>query len=1016
MRDKLLTLLGIDSGEESVSMLLTQSIFLGIFIGAFDITAHSLLLSVFDEKMMARGYVISGITGIIFISFYVFLQGKLSYKNFTFVNLSIVSVITLLLWTATSLSSAKWIVFVVFIMFGPLNILVLKGFPQKSGSLSNHAFVKKISRRANTGVIMGILIISFTIPLLLTVKFQLQNILLVSACSLAIATGIQAMVVKKMRKTEFDEEQLNENTEVKPDLYFELHTDPFLRIFLIFAALSVLTLFFVQYTFMGATRLKYPDASDMAGFLGLFTGCLMLVTLLAKMIIFPFLLHNYGLRTCLLISSLLVGLITALAIFAGLIMGFSPEQGSGFIVFLALLALSRLFSRSLKDEIEFPSSKVIYHTLDIKFRHWIQSGNPGIISELMVIMAGVLLTLLGLLPFFRLIHFSVLLLLISFVWTAVGLKLFKEYRKAIVVASEKAAGDIAPSNILTEHNTLKNRFSAYIKFRKEYFSLISGDFSSLSAISNKWYVEEIIDSASSGNDLNLLPVLKKASNHTGLDMALRQRSAEVAGVLQKNFVSPLPEKDKLSEAQKSLSGTRTPNTTEILRLLRDSSLQSKRIAIYMIGKFRLTDLLSLVCECLNVEGLAKDAFEVLNALGPGIEKELVRFYLISSGNTRTSRIILQLLCKSCTKETAGFIFSRLMSNSRQLKEISVKCLVNCKFRPSEEEKQKLNQLISDVIRSITWYLSARVCLEKANDKFLLEKINSEIDRWNIFLFNILIITYNEGTISLIRKNLESETIESVIYALELTDIVIAPEIKSQLISLLDVAPDEEKLSNLYQFFPGAIPIRKKLLEDIINRDYNLISLWTKACTLRSITKIECDDLAESVTALLFSPEAIIREESASVIARSRPELYASPSKRLSDSVRNRLDDIIIGKAEKNDLLFEKVLFLSKNFKGIAEDELLPLASEMRYYENLTGTAAETEQDFILWTLDRETQQVRLVYGRDMRLPGKKLIGSDKISFYILSLNAIEEYQFQYPDNSYEILKYIDDIEGNISET
>ena len=64
MRDKLLSALGIESGEESmVLMLLTQSVFLGIFFGAFDISAHSLFLSIFDEKMMARGYVVSGLAG-----------------------------------------------------------------------------------------------------------------------------------------------------------------------------------------------------------------------------------------------------------------------------------------------------------------------------------------------------------------------------------------------------------------------------------------------------------------------------------------------------------------------------------------------------------------------------------------------------------------------------------------------------------------------------------------------------------------------------------------------------------------------------------------------------------------------------------------------------------------------------------------------------------------------------------------------------------------------------------------
>ena len=99
-----------------------------------------------------------------------------------------------------------------------------------------------------------------------------------------------------------------------------------------------------------------------------------------------------------------------------------------------------------------------------------------------------------------------------------------------------------------------------------------------------------------------------------------------------------------------------------------------------------------------------------------------------------------------------------------------------------------------------------------------------------FLFNILSITYDSGSIMKISENLESETVESVNYALEMIDIVIDDSIKPKLISLLDVIPDEEKLKNLYQFFPGEIPHHNKLIEDIINRDYNLLSLWTKACT------------------------------------------------------------------------------------------------------------------------------------------------------------------------------------------
>ena len=94
MKERLFNLLGIEKGEESmVSMLLSQSVFLGIFFGAFDISAHSLFLSVFDEKMMARAYVVSGLAGIILTSAYTWLQTRVKFKNFAIGNLAFVAVL-----------------------------------------------------------------------------------------------------------------------------------------------------------------------------------------------------------------------------------------------------------------------------------------------------------------------------------------------------------------------------------------------------------------------------------------------------------------------------------------------------------------------------------------------------------------------------------------------------------------------------------------------------------------------------------------------------------------------------------------------------------------------------------------------------------------------------------------------------------------------------------------------------------------------------------------------------------
>jgi ATP/ADP translocase len=1010
MRDKLRNLLGIEPGEGSmVSMLLAQSVFLGIFIGAFDIAAHSMLLSTYNEKILARGYFVSGIIGIILTSLYSRFLTRWQFKKIAIITLIIVTVLTLSLWTALIFSTAKWIKFIVFVLFGPLNILVLLGFWGTSDRLFSIKYGRRLLLPADIGLIVGIILISFAIPVLMSLKFHSQTILIISATSVLVATVIQNVIGRQFSLAVIDGEKYAEKPEKRNYLFIGFLEDSYVRTITIFVSLSVLSTFFIQYLFMAVTREQYPVAENMAGFLGVFTGSMMIFILFFKVVVFPFIFNNYGLRTCLIISPILIALFTAIVIPTGLFMGYSPESTGGFMVFFLFLAFSRFISKSLKDTIELPSLKVIYQSIDNKVKSGIHSMMAVTENEMGVFFSGFILTVLGLFSFIKLIHFSVVLLIIVLVWLFVALRLFREYRKSLIKAMESSVVKVSETGISGKRDTLINRFSAYLNFRTDYFSLISGDFSVLNRIRNNWYFEEIVNYAYSKKDINLLPVLKKTVNNTDLEEEVRQHSAEVIGMLNEHSTSLKSDNESISKAIKILSDSRMPQTTEILRLLRDKSVESRKLAIYMIGKFRLTDLLSEVCACMSIPGLTKDAYEVLKTFGSDAEDVLVRYYLITSGNIKLSKTILQLLGESCTGETIGFLFSRLWSNSRLLKETAAKCLIDCKFSPSEEEKQRLNQLISEVIGSITWNLSAKIALERDSDNFILDKINGEINRWNKFLYNILSITYNSGAIDMILENIAIGTFESVTYALEMTDVLVSDSIKPELISLLDVMPDEDKVMNLFQFFPGEIPVRKKLLENIINCDYNLISLWTKACTIRSITRIEDDDMAESVTALLFSPEELIQEESANLILHSKPDLYISASHRISDSIKLRLDKIINGTVVKEEFLFEKMQFLSKIFGVIAEDELLSLAGELKFIKSLDREYFLSSERCIIWPVygDKESNEVHVVFEGEIERLIRKYESGHNLSFYFLPLSAVEEFHFQFPDKSFEVLRYID---------
>ena len=1008
MRDKLFSVLGIESGEESmVSMLLTQSVFLGIFFGAFDISAHSLFLSIFDEKMMAKGYVVSGVAGIILTALYTGLQTRMKFRSFAILNLAIVTLFSLLLWLAIIFSPSKLVIFLVFIMLGPLNILAALGFWGTAGRLFSLRQGKRLFGLVDAGLVVGIIISCYTIPVLLSFKFESHNILLISALSVMIATVVQIIIGSKFSFGTGKEEQKPEKSEKKRSVLTAFREDKYTRIMGIFVALSVLTAFFIQYSFMAVTREQYPSEEDLARFLGIFTGSMMIFTLLVKLLVFSYLIRNYGLRTCLAISPLLVAGFTAMAIIIGMTMGFTPEAASGFLIFFLLLALSRLFSKALKDSIESPSFKVIYQTIDEKIRYEIQSGMDGTVNEIAALSSGLILAGMGVLSFIKLIHFSWVLFIFIIIWGFIAIMLYNEYRKSIRKALETGDEEtVAEDSIKSLFPD--NRFAAENAFRNDYFRLISGDYSPAESNMSPWYFRKIIDHSTSNRDSSLIPLLKKLNSMESLDEENRRLSAEIAKRLEEVVSDGKAESDKIVSARKVLSGSRLPQTTEILRLLRDNSVEAKRLGIFIIGKFRLADMLPEVCDCLNIRGLETDAFSVLKTFGNEAGSELERFYLASSGNLNTSKTILRLLGKIKTRESRIFLFSRLWSNSRVLKESALKCLIEIDFKPDDEEKDKLHQIISETIGIMTWNLSARKSIERSNDAILLKVINTEIVRWRSYLFDILSVTYDRSSIVKIKENLDSETVESVNYALEMIDIVIDEAIKQKLIMLLDAVPDEEKLKNLYQFYPVEVPEYNKLIEDIINRDYNLVSIWTKACVLRNIMEIEGETIAESVVALLFSPEEILQEESARIISQSGRELYRSISHRIPESYRKRLGKIAEGEMDDEEFLLARTLFLHNCFPSVPEDELLSVAAQLKYHKDFLSLSSQATDNTLIWTLSASGIPARVYVSYDGKLSEADINAglSGNISYYTLSLSAADDFNYQYPDSSFEIFRYI----------
>jgi AAA family ATP:ADP antiporter len=1014
MKDRLFKLLGIEHGEESmVSMLLTQSVFLGIFYGAFDISAHSLFLAIFDEKMMARAYVVSGFAGILLTALYTWLQARVRFRNFAIINLIFVTGITIMLWIALLLNPSRWIIFFVFVLLGPLNILAMLGFWGTTGRLFSLRQGKRLFGLVDAGLIIGIIISCYAIPLLLSLNFKSHNILLLSAGSIFVAAFVQVLIGNRFT---FVAGKDRSSEKKRPGLSI-FRKDSYIRIMGIFIALSVMTAFFVQYSFMAVTREQYPAEADMARFLGLFTGSMMIFTLLIKILAFSYLIRNYGLKTCLAIAPYLVAGLTVIALGIGIVLGYTPAATTGFLLFFLLMALSRLFSKALKDSIESPSFKVIYQTVDEKIRYEVQSGIDGTINEIAALSSGLLLAGLGALTFVKLIHFSFVLFGIILLWIFFAIKLYQEYRKSIRESLEAVGSENDSDTHMGSFSDLKSRVAGRILFRSEYFNIIRGDSAFIDATQNKWFINNILEQAEKKMDINLLPALRKISASGSTDEMIRYKAADLIDQLEslkgdyQKLVRILikTEDEKVVNARKLVAGQRLPQTTEILRLLRDNNPESKRYAIYLIGKFRLIDMLPEVCDCLSIPGLETDAVSVIGSFGSEASGELQRRYMSSSGNIFISKIILRLLSLSCTPENSVFMFNRLWSNSRQIKETAIKCLADCGFKADAEEMDKINQLASETIGMITWNISAQVTLAQNNDLELLEVMRKETAGWNHFLFNLLSLAYDPGSLAKIRANIESGTVESVNYALEMIDIVIDESIKAKFVSLIDSLSDEEKLKNLHQFFPGELPQYGQLIEDILNRDYNYISIWARAYTMRHLVTIDNNNIRDSVVALLFSPEKILQEEAAFLLSKADKNVYYEAAYRLERSTGQLTGKIISGEIMQEEFLLERVSFLSGLFTDIPEDELLFLAELIIYKSASEFQSTKEIPDSIIWNIESDFSSYNMAELFENNIAG--YLDTNTVFagsfFYIIPVEAIEDFRNLYPERSYEVFIYFD---------
>jgi AAA family ATP:ADP antiporter len=1017
MKDRLILLKGIEPAKKStIFFLLLQSIFLGIFYGTFDITAHSLFLSIYDEKSLAIAYALSGLAGIVLTYVYKFLKLRIRVKSFITGNFIFISLVTLALWILLMRIPVKTAVYFMLVLFGPLNILAMLGFQSVTGILFNKNGRKKIDESNESGVIAGIMLGCFIIPILLLLKLQVNNMLIISIVSIIVVVVAQIALSK---------ESINAATDIvsgrSNPVISMLKENSFKRIALIFVALSVFALFFIQYSFLAATRLQYPQVYDMAMFLALFAGIMMLFAFLSRLFVFPILARNYGLKFNLVVVPVILAFFTILTIVIGAITGFSDYGSNGFIMFLILLALNRFISRASGESVGSGSIKVIFQPLDQGVWRILGETIKGPFNEIIVLLSCLVLAGLGSFSFMKIIGFSWALLIIIIVWIYISFRLYSEFRRYLLETHKTDVPEQTAGQVEEISGGLSGRAAGMTLFRLNYYKLLTGDMSVLEKTSNRWLIEQVIYHTEIHQDPCMKSALKEISTGKIFDETMRHRAARILAQLEETGGDPWKLQDKtmsskdrqeIIDARKILSGQTLPQTTQILRLLRDKDIESKRFAIYMIGKFHLADMIKEVCDCLGVVELGIDIDVVLKSFGQEATNHLVNAFLRFSGNINISRSLIRLIGSSCSGGSKDFLFTRIWSSSRLIREMATAELIQCRYIAKKQDQPRLYDLISEIVDIVNWNNRVQAVISEAGNTVLDGSICKDNDRWILFLFNLLSITCGYTIVEKIKENIENSSSSAISYAYEIIDIITDETIKYKLINLIDIIACKEKIKNTKKYLQVAMDEYYQIAEDILNRDYNCTSIWVKASTLRTMGELPGNDLRESVNAMLFSPEKILWEEASLLINRVDKTIFRPVLQRIEKERRQLIERIIAGQIIQKELIYEKLLFLSSVFAGIPEDMLLQLTDSLVYSEVFPSIESGEQNMFLLWAFDTGRKRVTpfLLQADNVNLVRKYCIGSQIKDYYMLPLDNIEETGSRLPVLLSDTYSYIDSIE------
>lgn len=898
--------LNIEKEERSVVfLLLTQSVFLGIFAGALDVGANSLFLDVYSADQMPRAFMISGAVGIMFTSFYTYFQKKIPFRLFTILNLLIVIILAGALRFGYSYTDDPRVTFALLVLMGPLIIVSMLGFWGTAGRYFTLREGKRLFGIIDTGSVVGMILAFYAVPVLVRFNFKVYDTLLIGLGSLLVALLFQVIVLQKHQLIAIP---VRSKDKKKRSGFFSLFRKRYTSLMAFFVVLSVITAFFIHYSFMWATEANYSDNRELTSFLGAFFGTMMIFTVVIKSTLYGWLMKNYGLRITLLISPALLLILTVIAAAVGGIFGYTAEAAS-FTLFFLVIALSKLFNKSLKDAIESPSMKILYQSLESDERFDIQAKIDGVVNEFTAFGAGVLMAGMLLLSFVTVIHFSYILIFLLIIWVILGLALYRSYRKTLndSLADVRSTAKLADTAIVekTVDISVAPMYRDILKL-DPYFYYYAGaenliDILGVQDISRQKAAWEFVSGTLYRcEDDFIQKVSKQASdeNLSGLLQSYSERLKLPGKAIDAAFRSS-QKNEVLAALIQTVQTNDVGQVPQIITLLRDRDLQLRAAAIEAAGRLKVKELGSYLVDYLGHAELYAVTWSSLVHMGERILENLENAFYKTGVEVIVQLRIVRAMTAIGGERANEYLFSKINYHQRDVREEAIRGLYRNDFIPDESSAATLQTAIYDAVLAGAVNIATEyVIRENDPGNGLLRAIQEEQHRTDQLIFTLLGITYDKIAIGHVQESIEDIQNEDTGFALELLNLIVDDQVFAYLEPYYDDLSVVEKIRRLQNEMPVEIVAYEPLLIDLLTRDSLYAGHYLRVCAIDAIRISGQEDAGQYLAAQVFHPNPEISRSASRVLAVRDPDLHHDVIERLGTGFEKGLDqDQIVDSSE-----------------------------------------------------------------------------------------------------------------------